>query len=211
MKRVLIADDHSIVRSGIGVLIRDEFQNAEIDECSDGNSVWKMLESRTYDLVILDISMPGEDSVSLLKNIFSHFKDQKILILSMNSEDIYAQQYLRLGVKGFINKEAGSDELRRALTTVMNNKRYLSPRMRDILVNDEMEGRKTSPFTALSARELQVMNLLLEGKSVTEIARALHLHTSTVGTHKARIMEKLGVSNVMQLNSMVSLFGIRQG
>ncbi len=209
MKRVLIADDHSIVRTGISLLVRDEFQNVGIDECSNGNAVWEMMASKTYDLVILDISMPGIDSVTLLKDIFSHFKNQKILIFSMNSEDIYAQQYLLLGVQGFINKEAGSEELRRALTTVMNNKRYLSPKMRDILLKDDQGGRKTKPFTTLSARELQVMNLLLEGKNVTEIAGILYLHTSTVGTHKCRIMEKLGVSNLMQLDKMVRLFKIQ--
>jgi DNA-binding NarL/FixJ family response regulator len=207
MKRILIADDHSIVRTGISVLIRDEFQNAEIEECSDGNSVWKKMLLNTYDLVILDITMPGIDSVSLLKNIFSHFRDQKILVLSMNSEDIYAQRYLLLGVKGFINKESSSQELRRAITTVMNNKRYLSPRLRNILMENELEGPKSNPFDALSARELQVLTHLLEGKNVTEIAGILCVSTSTVGTHKARIMQKLNVPNLMQLNKMVDLFG----
>jgi len=208
MKRILIADDHSVVRTGISVLIRDEIQSAEIDECSEGDSVWKKMLLHKYDLVILDITMPGLDSVSLLKNIFSHFPDQKILIFSMSNEDIYAQRYLLLGVKGFINKESGSQEIRRAITTVMNNKRYLSPRLRDILMENEPEGSKSNPFNSLSARELQVLTLLLEGKNVTEIANILFISTSTAGTHKARIMEKLSVPNLMQLNKMVHLFGI---
>ncbi len=207
MKRVLIADDHFIVRTGMSVLLRNEFLNAEIDECPDGDAVWRMLGSKTYDLLILDISMPGIDSISLLKKIFSRIPNQKVLILSMSSEDIYAPQYLLLGVKGFINKEAGDVELRRALNAVANNKRYLSPRMRDVFLHEELEGRKVSPFEALSSRELQVMNLLLEGKNLTEIGGMLHIHTSTVGTHKARIMEKLGVTNLMQLSQMVGVLG----
>jgi DNA-binding NarL/FixJ family response regulator len=207
MKRVLIADDHSIVRTGISILVRDEFLNAEIDECADGDTVLQMMESKIYDLLILDISMPGINSITLLQMIFVRVPDQKVLILSMNSEDIYAKQYLSLGVKGFINKEAGNQELRRALDAIAHNKRYLSPRMRDILLDDELEGRKASPFKNLSARELQIMVLLLEGKNLTEISGTLHIHISTVSTHKARIMEKLGVSNLMQLNKMVRLLG----
>ena len=208
MKRILIADDHSVVRTGISVLIRDEIQSAEIDECSEGDSVWKKMLLHKYDLVILDITMPGIDSVSLLKNIFSHFPDQKILIFSMSNEDIYAQRYLLLGVKGFIYKESSSQELRSAITTVMNNKRYLSPRLRDILTENELEGSKSNPFNSLSPRELQVLTLLLEGKNVTEIANILCISTSTAGTHKARILEKLSVPNLLQLNKMVHLFGI---
>jgi DNA-binding NarL/FixJ family response regulator len=208
MKRVLIADDHCIVRTGISVLARDEFQNAEIDECADGNMVWQMMKTNKYDLIVLDISMPGMESVSLLKNIFSHYTDQKVLVISMSSEDIYAKKYLQLGVKGFISKDANAPELRRALTSVMNNKRYLSPRMQDMLT-EEGGGEKDSPFNALSSREVQVLTHLLEGRNISEIAGLLCIHTSTAGTHKARIMQKLGVSNLIELNKMAQLFRIR--
>jgi DNA-binding NarL/FixJ family response regulator len=208
MKKILIADDHSISRAGISVLVQDEFQNAEIDECSDGNMVWKKMKTNKYDLIVLDISMPGMDSVSLLKNIFSHYADQKVLIISMSSEDIYAKKYLQLGAKGFINKEANGPELRRALSAVINNKRYLSPRMQDMLAEEGRE-EKDNPFNALSSRELEVLRYLLEGKNITEIGKLLSVHTSTTGTHKARIMEKLGVSNMIELNKMAQLFGIR--
>ncbi len=211
MKRFLIADDHYIVRTGVSILLQEEFLNAAIDFCSDGNAVTKMMEGGVYDLVILDISMPGLDSISLLKNIFTHYPDQKILILSMSPEEIYAKKYLQLGVKGYINKTADSAELRRAITSIINNKRYLSPRMQDILTLELLEGKKANPFDTLSTRELEVLSHLLEGKNVSQIAKLLSMHTSTAGTHKARILEKLGVSNVIELNKIAQVFHSEYG
>ncbi len=106
MKKFLIADDHFIVRTGINVLIREVFLNAVIEECWDGDSAWKKLGPTLYDLAIIDIGMPNTDTVNLLKNIFSLHPDQKVLILTMSSEEIYARKYLQLGVMGFITKEA---------------------------------------------------------------------------------------------------------
>lgn len=211
MKRFLIADDHFIVRTGVSLLIREEFLNVEIDECSDGYTAWKKMEIKQYDLVILDIAMPGLDSVSLLKNVFSHYPDQKILILSMSSEDIYAKKYIQLGAKGFINKEANAPELRKAITSALNNKRYLSPRMQDILTQEILEGKHNSPFDSLSTKELEVLTHLLEGKNITQIANLLSMHTSTAGTHKARILQKMGVSNVIELNKIAQIFNTEYG
>jgi DNA-binding NarL/FixJ family response regulator len=206
MRRFLIADDHFIVRTGISMLIQSEFLDAEIEECADGDSVWRKMEREEYDLAILDLSMPGMDSVSLLRNVFAHHPLQKVLILSISPEEIYAKKYLQLGVKGFINKDAEGAELRRAITSIVNNKRYLSPRMQDILAIQEMQPENQNPFDSLSARELEVLTHILEGKTITEIAKALSVHTSTAGTHKARILQKLGVSNVIELNRVVQLF-----
>jgi DNA-binding NarL/FixJ family response regulator len=211
MKKFLIADDHFIVRTGISMLIRDEFINVEIEECADGYTVWKKIEAGPYDLAILDILMPGLDSISLLKNIFSHRPDQKVLILSISPEEIYAKKYLQLGVKGFINKDAEAPELRRAITSIMNNKRYLSPRMQDILTREVLEDKKASPFESLSTRELEVLNHMLEGKNTSQIAKLLSVHPSTAGTHKARILQKLGVSNVIELTRVARLFNTEYG
>jgi len=144
--------------------------------------------------------------MSLLKNILAIHPQQKILILSMSPEEIYAKKYLQLGVKGFINKSAGSAELRRAIRAVMSNSRYLTQEMKDILAKEELLGIRQSPFAALSARELEVLPHLLEGLNVTEIAALLSVHTSTIGTHKARIFKKLGVSNVVELNRIAQMF-----
>jgi DNA-binding NarL/FixJ family response regulator len=211
MKRFLVADDHSIMRSAIGMLLKSEFLNAEVEECSDGHSVWKKVLSESYDLLILDISMPGLDSTSLLKNSLAHRPDLKILILSASPEEIYAKKYLQLGARGFINKTADQEEHRRAIISVLNNKRYLSSKMQDSLTLEALGGKEENPFDKLSHREKEVLLHIVEGKNITEIARLLSVHTSTVGTHKARILEKLGVSNIIELTKVAQMFDVEFG
>lgn len=206
MKKILIADDHFIVRTGLDFIIRQEFMQVEIDECKDGDSAWKHIQASAYDLAILDIFMPSTDSFTLLKNIFSLRPDQKILILTMSSEDVYAKKYLQLGVKGFMNKEAHPSEIRNAIVSILNNKRYLSSWMKDTLTKEVLEGKTQNPFETLSPRELEIMNHLIEGKNVSEIAGILSVHISTISTHKANIMQKLGVSNIIELSKMVQMF-----
>ena len=206
MKRFLIADDHIIVRTGIAFLIREEFIQVEIDECRDGDGVWRKVQANEYDLIVLDIFMPDTDSISLIRNIFSLKPNQKILILTMSSEEVYAKKFLQLGVKGFINKESESSEICRAIVSILNNKRYLSSRLQDSLTHEILEGKAENPFETLSPRELEIMNHLIDGKNVSEIAAILSVHISTISTHKARMMQKLGVSNVVELSKMVQMF-----
>ena len=207
MKKILIADDHHIVRTGLGFIVKDEFSDAEIDECSNGDCVWKKIQSAAYDLVILDITMPGTDSLRLLNNIFTFKPDQKIMIFTMSPVAIYAKKYLGMGVKGFINKEAEPTEVRHAIVAILNNRRYLGPDMQHILTSEDIDKQSITPFDSLSIRELEIMHHLVQGKNVSEIAGMLFLHISTVSTHKANIMAKLDVSNVVELNKMVQLFG----
>jgi len=182
--------------------------DAEIDECQDGDSAWRKIQAGEYDLAILDISMPSTDFLNLLKNTFTLKPDQKILIVTMSSEDIYAKKYLSLSpsVKGFINKEADPSEFRKAIVSTLNNRKYLSPRMHDILVQEALKGKKGNPFDPLSIRELEIMNHLCSGKNVAEIAHILSVHKSTICTHKSNIMHKLGVDNVIELSRMVQSF-----
>jgi DNA-binding NarL/FixJ family response regulator len=209
LKKILIADDHTIVRTGISVLIRAEYSAVQIDECGDGDSAWKKIQATDYDLFIMDINMPGTDSVNLLKNIFTLPHKINVLILSMSSEEIYARKYLQLGVMGFINKEADTNELRRAITCVMNNRKYLSPALQAMLSGEATDGPASDQaFKNLSARELEVMTHLVQGKNVSEIADILSVHISTVSTHKANILQKLKVSNVIELTRIVNRFEI---
>ena len=205
MKRFLIADDHSVVRTGISLLLKEEFLNTEIDECRNGDTAWEKIKTNNYDLAILDINMPGTDSISLLQNIFAFRPDLKVLILTMSKEEIYARIYLRLGVKGFINKEAEDSEIRKAITTTLNNKKYLSPEMHVIQNLEATKRDHLSLYERLSPRELEVMTHLLEGKNVSQIANLLCSHTSTIGTHKAKVLQKLGVTNVIELKEFTQL------
>jgi DNA-binding NarL/FixJ family response regulator len=206
MKKFLLADDHHIVRTGLSLIIKDEFSNAEIDECRNGDCVWKKIQHAAYDLLILDISMPGTDSLGLLNNIFAHKPNQKIMIFTMSSVAIYAKKYLALGVKGFINKEAEPSEVRHGIVAILNNRRYFGPDMKHIITEGDTDNQTITPFDSLTIRELEIMNHLVEGKNVSEIAGLLFLHISTISTHKANIMAKLGVSNVVELTKMVELF-----
>ena len=183
-------------------MINEHFAQAQIDECRDGQSVWEKIQASAYDLVIMDISMPSTDPLTLLKNIFSLRPDQKILILTMSSEEMYAKKYLLLGVKGFVNKEAPPSEIHEAITNILDNRRYVSTRMKDTFARETLEGKAPNPLTTLSPREVEVMNHLVDGKPVSEIAGILSVHISTVSTHKANIMQKLGVSNIIELSRM---------
>ena len=206
MKKFLLADDHHVVRSGLGLIIKDEFSNAEIDECSNGKCVWKKVQRTEYDLIILDITMPRTDSLQLLKNIFACRPDQKVMIFTMSSVAIFAKIYLAMGVKGFINKEAEPSEVRLGIAAILSNKKYLGSDMKHILTRDEVNNQAGTPFDHLTGRELEIMNHLVQGKNVSEIANILSLHISTISTHKANVMQKLDVSNVVELIQTVQLF-----
>lgn len=206
MHKILIADDHNIVRTGLIFLLKGEFMQVEIDECRDGNGCWEKIQISEYDLAILDISMPSTDSLALLKKIFTLRPEQKVLILTMNSEEVYAKKYLQLGVKGFINKEAPPSEIRKAIVNILNNKKYISSRMKDALTREVLEGEGKNVFDNLSPRELEIMNHLIDGKNVSEIAAILSVHISTISTHKGKIMQKLGVSNIIELSKMAQMF-----
>jgi DNA-binding NarL/FixJ family response regulator len=126
----------------------------------------------------------------------------------MSSECIYANKYLSLSpsVKGFINKEADPSEIQKAIVNILNNKGYLSPKMQDILIQQALTGKVHNPFEALSIRELEIMNHLVCGKNVSEIAHILCVHSSTILAYKAKIMHKVGVSNIIELSKMVQMF-----
>jgi two-component system, NarL family, invasion response regulator UvrY len=206
MKKFLLADDHHILRTGLALIIKDEFFDAEIDECSNGDCAWEQIQQTEYDLVILDISMPAMDSRRLLKNIFTLKPHQKVMIFTMSSVAIYAKQYLALGVKGFINKEAKPSEVRLGIAAILNNKKYLGSDMRHILTLGDIGNQASTPFDNLTIREVEIMNHLVDGKNVKEIAEMLFLHISTVSTHKIKIMSKLDVSNVVELSKKVQQF-----
>jgi two-component system, NarL family, invasion response regulator UvrY len=204
MKRFLLADDHHIVRTGLALLLKDEFLNPEIDECRNGDCVMKKVRNTGYDLVILDIMMPGTDSLHLLNHIFIHQPAQKVMIFTMCSAGIYAKKYLQLGVRGFVNKEAEPSEVRKTIAAILNNRQY--PSTQYILTHNDPDNQSSTPFDKLSVRELEIMNHLVGGKNVSDIANILSVHISTVSTHKANIMQKLGVSNVVELTRLVQLF-----
>lgn len=210
MIRILLADDHVIIRAGLKTYIQNIIPHSSVEEAYDGNSTFEKIKQNNYALIILDINMPSTDSFGLVSNILAVKPDAKILMFSMNSEEIFAKKYLNLGALGYLNKDASADEIKQAINNVMSNKRYISSSLTQILTDSAL-GKKASnqnPFDLLSPRELEIVRHLMKGESVSQIGECLNLHTSTVGTHKARILEKLNCKNVIGINELARLHNI---
>lgn len=207
--RVLIADDHTIVRSGIKLIIQELLPSTVIDEASNGDEVIIWVKKYDYDLIVLDINMPYTDSITLVTNLFAYREHSKILIYSMNSEDLYAKRFIKLGVLGYLNKESRSEEIRRAITCVLRGELYISKKVRKDL-SEEMHSKKggENPFKKLSDREIQTVKYLLHGYSLLEIKKILNVHSSTVGTYKTRIFEKLKIKTVRDLDELAKMYQV---
>ena len=205
MRKFLLIDDHVVVRSGVKTLLLEIFKPCEVFEASDGGSAVEQLKQRTYELVIMDIQMPSTDAFGLMEYMRISYPDTKVLIFSMSAENIYAKRFLKAGAKGFISKDSPLEEIKKAMTVILNNKRYISETMIDILAEGSSVNAK-NPFQSLSARELEITSLLLSGHTLSDIARSLHIQVSTAGTHKSRLFDKLGVSNVLELKELADFY-----
>jgi two-component system, NarL family, invasion response regulator UvrY len=212
MTEILLADNHTIIREGLKTYIQKIIPHSKIDEAHDGDSTFKKIKHNDYALIILDISMPATDSFGLVSNILAAKPKSKILIFSIHPEEIFAKKYLHLGVLGYLSKRASTDEIKQAINDVINNKRYLSPLLTEMLTEISLgrEPNNQNPFDLLSPREFEIVRHLMKGESVSQIAVCLNLHTSTVGTHKARIFEKLNCKNVIELNQLAIIHNLIQ-
>ncbi len=209
MPNLLLVDDHYIIRIGIKQVIESFLFKSTIDEAHDGDSALAKIKKREYDLIMLDVNMPNTDSFGLLSNILALKPGAKVLMFSMNDEGVYAKRYLSIGAKGYIKKDAPQEEIQRAITTVLNNKRFISAELSEKLLSDlHNGGGPQNPFDKLSPREFEIVQHLTLGESVAEISQSLNLHTSTVGTHKARIFEKLNCHNVIDLNALAKAHNV---
>lgn len=208
MKKFLLVDDHVVVRSGIKILLSEIYNPAEIHEAMNGDTAVAKLKDNKFDLVLLDIQMPNTDTLGLMEYIHITYPDVKVLMFSMSAENIYAKRFMKAGAYGFISKESPLDEITKAINTILNGKKYISETFAEKLAEDSFSGKSGNPFNELSPREFEIVSLLLEGKTVTDISHTLNIQTSTVGTHKARLFEKLGVNNILQLKEMATTYNL---
>lgn len=206
--KFLLVDDHSIIRAGLKILIGDYMAHSVIEEAFDEDSAFEKVKNNEYELVILDVNMPNTDSLGLVSNILAIKPNTKILMFSMNAEDNYAKRYLKMGAKGYIRKDESELEIKRAITTVLNNKRYLSETLSRKLEEEALGNKPINPFEKLSPREFEIIQHIIRGESVGEISEKLKLHTSTIGTHKARIFEKLSCKNIIDINSLAKFYNV---
>jgi two-component system, NarL family, invasion response regulator UvrY len=206
MKNVLIVDDHTILRHGLKLLIVDFYPGSEITEAQDEGAAIEILKKKSFDLVLLDVQMPGSNCFDVLNFIVSRHPNAKVLIYSMGSETLYGKSFLKAGAHGYLSKDAPMKELQKAIETILSGKKYISTNLVNSLINDVANGDPDNPFLKLSPRETEIAHFLLEGLTVSEICTRVNLQSSTVGTHKTRIFEKLGVSNVMQMKDLALLY-----
>ena len=208
MKRFLLIDDHIVVRSGIRGLLQEIFTPCEIDEAGDGNEAVEKLKQNSYDFIMMDVQMPNTDSLGLMEYIHVRYPESKVLVFSMSPEKIYARRFLKAGAKGFLTKEADLDEVKKAITLILNNRIFISEALAISLVEDSYSTKPNNPFEKLSAREFEITTLLLSGHTVSAISKSLNLQVSTVGTHKARIFEKLGIGNLLELKELSNSYNM---
>lgn len=197
--RVLIADDHAILRKGLIEILSESFPALEYFEASNGLEAIQLSRKENFDLILLDISMPGRNGLDTLKQIRTDGNNAKILILSVQPEDQYAIRVLKAGASGFLNKDSAPEELLNAVRIVMNGKKYISESIAEKLAQSLSSPFDKPLYEYLSDRELQVLQLIASGKTVSSIATELSLTVNTISTYRARILEKLQLNNNAEL------------
>ena len=199
MIQVLLADDHAIVRAGLRELLADTGDIAVAGEAGTGQEALARVREGEYDVIVLDMSMPGRSGVELIKQIKKEKPRLRILILSMHSEAQYAVRALKAGASGYLTKDGAADQLVAAIRRIAAGGAYVSPEAAERLARDFDRPADAPPHTSLSDREFQVFQAIVAGKTITAIAGELSLSVKTVSTHKTRIMEKMGISNQVDL------------
>lgn len=198
--RILIADDHAIVRKGIRQLLLEEYPAATIEETGDGNNLVAKVRSGKWDVVICDLDLPGRSGLDAMLQIKEIVPKLPVLIMSIYPEEQYAKRLLKAGAAGYVSKDAATEDLVKALRMVMQGRKYVSPAVAAMIVDDMgQDGAGKTPHEALSNREFEILKLIASGRSVSEIAGMLSLSTTTVSTHRARILAKMSMKTNAEL------------
>jgi two-component system invasion response regulator UvrY len=207
MIRVLIADDHAIVRSGFRQFVVDEPDMCVAAEASSGDETIALVRASPFDVVLLDIAMPDKNGIDTLRVIKQIRPTQGVLMLSGYPEKQYAINLLRAGANGYLNKDAAPDEIVRAIRTVARGHRYLSESVADALADKLEKPSDALPHETLSEREFQIFCKLSAGQIPTDIAEELHLSVKTISTYRARVLEKMGLAN----NADLTYYALKNG
>lgn len=207
MFHILIADDHAVVRAGLRQFLAEDARIKQIDEASTGQEVLERLRGARYDLLVLDIGMPGRNGLDILRHLHSTHPDLRVLVVSGLPERQYAINVLKAGASGYLGKETAPDELLKAAQTVLAGRRYVSATLAEQLV-DKLDSDSDQPIhSALSEREFQIFCKLATGKAVSDIARELCLSVKTVSTYRSRVLEKMS----FQSNADITAYALRNG
>jgi DNA-binding NarL/FixJ family response regulator len=199
MTRVIIADDHPIVRSGLKQIVAEASDIDMVDEVDSAEDLMNKLGQNRYDVVILDITLPGMDGLEALKRIRHLYPELPVLILSMHSEEQFAHRTLQAGASGFLSKTSAPNELVKAIRKIAVGQKYLSSSFVDKLVSLPLKNHRRLPHERLSQREFQVFCLIAQGRPISDIAKELSLSPKTVSTYRARISEKMMLETTAEL------------
>jgi DNA-binding NarL/FixJ family response regulator len=199
MLNIIIADDHLLFREGVKRILSETSDIAVVEEAGNGQELLEKTGMKKYDVILLDISMPGRSGLDVIKQLRSDNPDIPILVLSMHPEAEYAERVLKAGASGYLVKECTPDELIEAIRKVSKGKKYVTPSLAEILACNLDIKTSGLPHEALSDREYEIMCMIASGKTVKEIAGELSLSRKTISSHRAHILEKMGMKNNAQL------------
>jgi DNA-binding NarL/FixJ family response regulator len=205
MMKILIADDHSIVREGLKQYVKTLDEVKLIDEAVNGNEAWAKIKDGDYDLVILDVSMPGMSGLDVLRKIKERNLRTRVLILSVHPQEQYAIHAFKMGASGYLSKDSAFEELTLAIRKITSGGRYVSLAFAEKLAFNSYDSDTRKLHEKLSEREFQVMVMLAKGRSVTEISKEIFISDKTVSTHRAHILEKMG----MKKNAELTMYAIK--
>ena len=199
MIRVLLADDHAIVRSGLKEILEATGDIVVAAEATNGHEALAKVRETEVDVAVVDLSMPGRSGIELIKLMKAERPKIRVLVLSMHSEEQYAVRAVKAGASGYLTKESAADELVAAIRRIAGGGAYISPETAERLVHDTSAEKSGPPHRQLSDREYEVFKMIVAGKAVTDIAQRLNLSVKTVSTHKARILQKMGLASQADL------------
>ena len=199
MIRIVLADDHTIVREGLKQLLAAAGDLEVVGEAQNGHEAMERVRTLDFDVLLLDMSMPGKSGIELIKHVKSEKPKLRVLVLSMHEETQYAVRAIKAGASGYVTKDSAGTQLVTAIRRVAGGGAFITPEVAEQLALGAMPGAEGPAHQRLSDREFEVFQLLVAGETVTDIASKLNLSGKTVSTHKARLMEKLGIDNQADL------------
>ncbi|MGE5480301.1 MAG: response regulator [Chloroflexota bacterium] len=195
MYRIIVADDHAIVRKGLKMIIEDEPDLVVAEEAEDGDDFLEKIVKGTFDLIILDIGMPGRDVFDILSQLKNMRSVPPILIITMNPEELYAKRLFNLGISGYLNKEARPEEIIRAIRAILQGRLYITPSLAENLAQSMFSRQRKFEGDKLTPREFQVLCHIANGDSLTDISSKLFLSKATVSNHRTNLLKKLQLRN----------------
>lgn len=197
--KILIVDDHMVVKTGVSIILNSEIDDLDIQFTSTYSETLEKVKQFSYDLIILDINIPGGKNIEMIPEIKAIVPEVKILMFSAHEEEFYALRYVSAGADGFLNKLSSEEKLIEAVRSIRELGKYLTDNLIDQLNNNLLNDEPLNPFDKLSKREIEIANLLVRGDGNLEISNNLGIQMSTVSTYKNRIFEKLKINNLVEL------------